>query len=70
MKVVSFKYLSRKKNQKRHLIVCTKSVFKPLMYAMSFMLVFMFTNLVVNDFFVNINASLQNFIDSFMGIGW
>ena len=64
MKVVSFKYLSKKRKQKKHFIYCTKSIFKPLVYGMGAFILLFVTNLLVNNFFANVTASLENFVNS------
>lgn len=68
MKVVSFKYLAKKKKNKKVFIYCTKNVFKPLVYGMGAFILLFATNLFVNNFFLNIKTSLQNFIESFVKI--
>lgn len=68
MKVVSFKYLSKKRKQKKFFIYCTKSIFKPLVYGMGAFILLFVTNLFVNNFFANITTSLQNFVNSFLTI--
>ena len=66
MKVVSFKCLSNKKRKKKHIICCTKSLFKPLCFTMGVLILMFVTNLLVSNFFVNIKTSLQNFVDNFV----
>ena len=66
MKVVSFTYFSRLKKEKKAKIFCFGKVFKPAFFVMFGLFLLLVTNLVVNNFFANISASLQNFINSFV----
>lgn len=68
MKVVSYNSLSKNKKQKKIKIYCIGKVFKPLVFVMSAMILLLITNLLVNNFFTNIEASLQNFVESFVNI--
>ena len=65
MKIVSFQSLSQNKKKKRCVIYCTKPLFKPLVFTMGVFIVMLVTNLFVSNFFANIGASLQNFVDNF-----
>lgn len=68
MKVVSFAYLSSKKKKRKHFIYCTRSIFKPFAITMGIAIVMLTTNLLVSNFFNNLNASLRNFVDNFAWI--
>lgn len=70
MKVVSFTYLSRQKKQKKAKIFCIGKVFKPTFFAMFTIFCFLVANLIINNFFSNITASLQNFVESFVKFFW
>lgn len=66
MKNVAYKNLCAKKKKKRILIVCTKKVFKPLLITMSVLTIMFVVNILVGNFFSNLTASLQNFVQSFV----
>ncbi len=68
MKVVGFKYFYRNKKQKKIKIFCVGRIFKPLVIAMSVVLGMLVLNLISNNFFAYIHASLQNFVDSFVSV--
>ena len=68
MKVVSFNYLNKPKKPKKVRIYCVGKVFKPIMLTMGFALVMLVVNLLVQNFFINVEASVQNFIENFINI--
>ena len=66
MKVIGFHELGKKKKSKRINIFCIGKVFKPLFFGMLGVLVLLVTNLLVNNFFVNISASVEHFVKNFI----
>lgn len=68
MKVVSFKYLNRQKKEKKTHIYCVGKVFKPLVLTMGAFILLFATNLLVNNFFAYMSASVKNFIESFVKV--
>lgn len=66
MKVVGFNELGKKKKSKKVKIFCIGKVFKPLFFCMFAVFVLLVTNLFVNNFFTNINASVEHFIKNFV----
>ena len=66
MKVVSFTYFSRQKKQKKAKIYCIGNVFMPTFFVMFAAFAMLVANLVTKNFFYNITASLQNFVESFV----
>lgn len=66
MKVIGFNQLCKKKRTKKVKIFCVGKVFKPLFFGMFSVLLLLVTNLFVNNFFANINASLEHFVKNFV----
>lgn len=66
MKIIAYKNLCAKKKEKKFHIYCTPKVFKPLAISMSVAICLLVLNLIVGNFFANIRASLQNFVNSFV----
>ena len=66
MKVIAFDNLCKKKKKRQFVVYCTPSIFKPSFVSMSVVLSFLVLNLFVNNFFANIQASVQNFVGSFV----
>ena len=66
MKIIAYKNLCAKKKKHRARIYCTPKLFKPLMLTMSVIVAMFVLNLCVNNFFANIKASIENFVNSFV----
>ena len=70
MKVVIYQSLCSKRKKNRVHIYCTHKLFKPLVICMGFAIFMFVVNLIVGNFFVNIRASLQHFVNSFVKLFW
>ena len=68
MKVVGFNQLSKKGRQKKHIIMCTGCIFKPLVFVLGVAISVLVVNLLTGTFFANMHANLQNFVDSFVNL--
>ena len=68
MKVISFTYFSKPKREKKAKIFCIGKIFKPTFFVMFGILLMLVVNLFVKNFFSNITASLQNFVESFIHV--
>ena len=66
MKVIGFNQLGKNKKKRKVRIYCIGNVFKPLFLTMSAILFLLVTNLVVHNFFANIHASVEHFVQSFI----
>ena len=66
MKVIAYKNLCKKKRKHVHLISCSRPIFKPLVFSIGIAVVMLIFNLFIFNFFANINASIQNFVQSFV----
>lgn len=66
MKVISFTYFSKPKKQKKAKIYCIGNVFQPTFFVLLASIIMLVANLLVGNFFSNITASLQNFVESFV----
>ena len=70
MKIVSFTYFFKQKKPKKARIYCFGKVFKPTFFVMLFAISLLVGNLIINNFFYNLTASLQNFVESFVKFFW
>ena len=66
MKIIAYKNLCAKKKKRKIHIYCTPKVFKPMVITMSIAICLLMLNLLVGNFFSNIKASLENFVNSFV----
>ena len=66
MKKVSFDDLCKIKKKRCHIVWCSKPIFKPALVFLGIGIFLFVLNLFVFDFFANINASIQNFVQSFV----
>lgn len=66
MKVVGFKRLKEKKNNKKCFILCFSNVFTKLMIISSVILFLLILNLVSKTFLSDVTASLEQFVQSFV----
>lgn len=66
MKIIAYKNLCAKKKTKNIHIYCTPKLFKPLSICMGVVIGMLVLNLIVGNFFANMRASLQNFVNSFV----
>ena len=68
MKIIAYKYLCAKKKNKKVRIYCTPKLFKPLVLGMGAIFLILVLNLFVNNFFVDIRASVEHFVNSFVNL--
>lgn len=66
MKIIAYKNLCAKNKKKKIHIYCTPKIFKPLAICLSVIIGMLVLNLIVGNFFANMRASLQNFVNSFV----
>lgn len=66
MKIIAYKDLCKQKKAKRVHIYCTPCLFKPLVLAMGAITLLLGINLLVNNFFQNIEASIHQFVTNFV----
>ena len=66
MKVIMYKNLCKQKRKKRFLIYCSRNIFKPTVIIIGVLLFMMITNLITHNFFTNIKASVEHFVNSFV----
>lgn len=66
MKIIAYKDLCKQKKTKRVHIYCTPCLFKPLVFVMGAITMLLGINLVVNNFFQNIEASIHQFVTNFV----
>ena len=68
MKVIAYKNLCSKNKTSKVYIYCTRKIFKPMVITMGAIILMFVINLAVGNFFANIRASLEHFVNSFVNI--
>lgn len=68
MKVIGFNQLGKKKKISKVKIYCVGNVFKVTFCILAFAIFLLVGNLAINNFFANIHASLERFVNSFVDL--